>query len=207
MEILLATGNRHKQEEIQRILTDHIILTPEDIGIEFEHDETGITYFDNAYGKALALHELTGRPVIADDSGLSVEAMDGAPGIYSARFGSEETGTNLSDREKYELLLKKLKNEKNRRAFFVSNMIYLTSKYRFFSCQETVEGEIAYKPEGSNGFGYDPVFYIKSLNATVAQLSATEKDAVSHRGKACRKVKEVLQNEKVNQLHSSGDNT
>ncbi|MBN2653018.1 MAG: RdgB/HAM1 family non-canonical purine NTP pyrophosphatase [Spirochaetales bacterium] len=204
MEIILATENRHKYEEISRILDKHKILLPSDLGLEYSFEENGKTYFDNAFGKALTLHKMTGKPVIADDSGLSVIALEGAPGLYSARYGSKEAGRMLSDKEKCQLILEQMSNITDREAFFVCNIVYMTSPYRFFCFQETVQGKINHKPVGENGFGYDPIFFIDEYEKTVAELEPNFKDKISHRGKACRQLKEVLQNEKVNKLRSEG---
>jgi XTP/dITP diphosphohydrolase len=197
MEILLATENHHKKEEIQSILKDHTILIPPDIDMPYSHDETGTTYFENAYGKAHTLLNLQDPqqryPVIADDSGLSVEAMDGAPGIYSARYGTPAGGAVLSDKEKYEILLQRMTGTANRNAFFVSCIVLMFSEYRFFSVQETINGSISEEPRGRGGFGYDPVFYVPDYGKTVAELSPEIKNSISHRAKSCRKINQLLE--------------
>ncbi len=191
MKILLATSNLHKKEELSSIITDHQLLLPQEIGIDFDHKEIGTTYFANAYDKAHALFQLVQMPILADDSGLSVEALNGAPGIYSARFGQVDE-TLLSDSAKSELLLETLKDEKNRKAYFISNIVFFFSPYRFYSVQETLDGEIYHKLEGENGFGYDPIFWLPSHNKTVAQLESSEKNKLSHRGKAARKIIKLI---------------
>lgn len=190
MELVLASGNPHKKEELEEILAPHSILLPADLGIDFDFPETGKTYYENSIGKAKHLYELCKRPVIADDSGLSVYALDGAPGIYSARFGME-TG-NLSPTEQNDLLLKKLDGINDRRAFYVCNMTLILSEYREYSFQETLEGEISKFPEGDGGFGYDPIFFLPDVNKTVAQITAAEKHTISHRGKAAGLLKNIL---------------
>jgi XTP/dITP diphosphohydrolase len=188
MEILLATNNRHKKEELGEILTGHRILLPSDIGIRFECDETGNSYHDNALLKGETLYKLTGKPVLADDSGLSVKILDGAPGIHSARFGEETAGRSLSDSEKYERLLDRLSGEKDRTAFFVCCLVLVTGPWRHFSVQETLVGEILTSPSGSGGFGYDPVFRPECYTVSLAELPATEKNRISHRGRAGRMI-------------------
>jgi XTP/dITP diphosphohydrolase len=191
MEILLASNNKHKVEEFRRIFSDHILLTPEETGIDFHVYEDGATYLENALKKASVLYKQTGRIILADDSGLSVEYLEGAPGIHSARFGSG-FGANLKDGEKNTLLLEKMGGVNDRKAFFVCCLILYVNEYRFFICQETLEGLIAEKPAGLNGFGYDPVFYVPEKSCTVAELSKEEKDIISHRGKAARHVLSIL---------------
>lgn len=183
----MASNNRNKLNEISEIIPQHNFVLPSDEGIDFYFEETGLTYLENSMGKALALHKITGLPVIADDSGLSVPALGGEPGIYSARYGSE-TGINLTDEQRNSYLLKKMENIKDRNAFFVCSMVFLINEYRFFTAQETVEGTINFEPAGKNGFGYDPLFYIKEFNKTTAQLSPEEKNRISHRGKAGRAI-------------------
>ncbi len=192
MDILLASGNRHKRDEIQAILAFARILTPPDLGIAFDHDETGDTFLDNALGKALHLHELSRMPVLADDSGLVVPSLGGAPGVLSARYGERPGGVPLSDRDRYELLLRQLDGIEERDAMFVCCMVYVASARRFAVVQETVEGEIAPAPVGKGGFGYDPVFYVPEEGCTVAEMSAQHKNAISHRGKALEKLKPVI---------------
>ena len=192
MDILVATGNKNKIKELSQIMPEHHFLTPADLDIEFDYDETGTTYCENALGKALHLHKLVGKPVLAEDSGLSVPALDGAPGIYSARYGMKD-GIKLSDPEKNAFLLKNMEGTKDRKAFFVCSMVLVMNEYRYFVAQETMEGEIALEPAGEKGFGYDPVLYIPAAGKTVAQMSDEEKNALSHRGKAGRKMKLIIE--------------
>ena len=192
MEIFLASNNRHKAEEFNRIFKNTKIVLPSEKGINFHFPENGKNYLENSMGKAIELFKQTGRPVIADDSGLSVSALNGAPGIYSARYGSK-TDTNLSDPERNKLLLKELENTANRKAFFVCCIVFLINEYRFYISQETVSGVITKKPSGNNGFGYDPIFYIPELKKTAADLFPEEKDLISHRGKAGQKLIPIIQ--------------
>ena len=183
MELLLATGNRHKQIEFSSILPEWTIRTPHELGIEFDCDETGNSFAENALQKAELLYTQRLRPVLADDSGLCVVALDGAPGIHSARFGETAT-TALSAAEKYHLLLDRLDGIAERKASFVCALVLYLEPMRFFLFQETCSGTITQTPRGSDGFGYDPVFLLPELGRTMAELSSEEKNLHSHRGRA-----------------------
>lgn len=185
MEIVLASGNPHKKEELNKILEGYTILLPSDLGVEFDVEETGTTYLANALLKAEDLYKKAGgRMVLADDSGLSVKALGGKPGIYSARYGHKEAGRELSAKEKNQLLLKNMEGITDRSAFFVCCMVLIAGDYRVYSFQETLEGEIAHEVAGGEGFGYDPVFYLPQHKCTVAEISSELKNRISHRGKA-----------------------
>lgn len=193
MEVVLATGNAHKAGELQEILAPHKVLIPADLGIEFDCEETGTTYLANALLKAEALFPLAeGRPVIADDSGISLPALDGAPGIYSARYGSDVMGRMLEAEERNAFLLKNLDDKDDWSAFFVCSMVLMLSDYRVYTIQETMDGRITEKIAGGGGFGYDPVFYLEEKGCTVAELPQEEKNRLSHRGKAGEKIKLLL---------------
>jgi len=192
MEIVLATGNPHKQTELQGIFPDHRILIPRDLGISFEFDETGSTFLENSLGKARALFDRIRRPVMADDSGLCVNALNGAPGIYSARFGAEG-GKELSSPERNALLLKTMKDMTDRTAFFVCVLVLVLDEHRCFTAQETIPGEIIRDSLGTGGFGYDPLFYIPSRGMTMAQLPPEEKNRLSHRGRAGARMASILE--------------
>lgn len=196
MTIFVATGNRHKAEEFSRIFSDHRIVLPADRGIIFDPDETGESFYENALLKAKALFDLVHEPVLADDSGLCVDALGGAPGIYSARFGSTN-GTELSSGDRNCLLLSKLSGISDRKARFVCNLVLYFGSDRHVSVQETLEGEIVSDHgTGTEGFGYDPVLFLPEFGKTVAELDPARKDQVSHRGKAARKMKFLLESEK-----------
>ena len=185
MKILLASGNPHKKEELNKILHKHTLILPNELGINMDVEETGSTYLENAILKAEALYKLSGGlPVLADDSGISVEALNGEPGVYSARYGFKEFGRDLSSEEKNNYLLDNLKEESNRKAAFICCMALILSKNRIFTIQESFEGEIALEPYGKGGFGYDPIFYVPSYKKTAAELTEDEKNRISHRGKA-----------------------
>ena len=210
MNIWFATNNAHKKEELEAIL-DTTLKAPFDYGIEFDPDETGKTFCENALLKARELKKLIENKyqsnthlsflipnsfVIADDSGLCVDALDGRPGIYSARYGSEN-GKKLSSSERNKLLLEELADNPKRGARFVCAMALLFDDNRFIVAQETLEGEIVKSIEyarGEGGFGYDPVFFIPGLNRTAAELSAEEKNILSHRGKAGKHIAGLLEN-------------
>jgi XTP/dITP diphosphohydrolase len=186
-EFLLATNNQHKKIELQQILTGISLRTPDELGIDFDCDETGSTFLENSVLKARTLFELTGKPVIADDSGLCVAGLKGAPGIYSARYGSPEGGPDLESSERNSFLLKNmmhLRGAENREAVFVCCMSAFIDSYRVYTVQETIKGYITEEPYGAGGFGYDPVFYLPEYGKTVAELSDSEKNKISHRGRA-----------------------
>lgn len=194
MKILLASGNPHKKEELSKILSNYTILLPKDLGIDMDVEETGTTYLDNALLKAQALYELSnGIPVIADDSGISVQALNGAPGVLSARYGLEETGKDLTSEEKNLLLLDNMNDIENRDAAFICCMVLIINKNRIYTIQESFEGVIAKEPYGNGGFGYDPIFYIPELKKTAAELSDSEKNRISHRGKAGLQINKLLE--------------
>ncbi|TVQ35416.1 MAG: non-canonical purine NTP pyrophosphatase [Spirochaetaceae bacterium] len=200
MDILLASANKHKVRELRMIFDGHRIMTPAELGVVFEYEETGNTFFANAYGKAMAFFELLqwqcahsdipdpaadDTMVIADDSGLCVDALDGGPGVHSARFGADEGAS--SDEERTELLLRKLEGARKRQAHYVCCMVGIRGVDRWFCAQETWHGEIALeRSSGKSGFGYDPVFLLPDRGVTVADISDAEKHALSHRGKAAR---------------------
>jgi XTP/dITP diphosphohydrolase len=190
MEIVLASGNRHKKKEFQAIFHGHTLLLPAELGIEFYHNETGASFLENALGKARTLQGLMrqagigARPVISDDSGICLPALGGEPGIYSARYGQKETGRSLTDGERNEFLLDRMRGVRDRGAFFVCAMVLLFEEYRFFTAQETLPGLLAQTPSGQGGFGYDPLLYLPQRGCTVAELGEEEKNRISHRAKA-----------------------
>jgi XTP/dITP diphosphohydrolase len=183
MVIWFATGNEHKRGELAAILPDVELRIPSDAGIDFEPDENGKTFLDNALIKAHALYRLVHEPVIADDSGLCVDALGGRPGLHSSRYGAEG-GRRLEAAERNELLLRELGDEPDRGARFVCAMALLTGEYRFFAAQETLEGKLLREQRGTGGFGYDPLLYLPSQGCTVAELPTDIKNRLSHRAKA-----------------------
>jgi XTP/dITP diphosphohydrolase len=196
MIVWFASGNEYKRDELRAILGGYDIKIPADAGLEFAPDENAPDFAGNALIKAHALYRLVCAPVIADDSGLCVDALGGAPGVYSARYGSEN-GVKLGASERNALLLSQLGDSDKRSARFVCAMALMLDANRFFVAQETLEGEIARQERGSGGFGYDPILYLPDKGRTVAELDSLEKNLLSHRAKAARAVERVLRLDSV----------
>lgn len=173
----------------------HVIILPADIGIGFEYEETETTFVGNALGKANHLYEITGNISLADDSGIVIDALDGAPGVFSARYGTNMFGRPLDATEKNRYVLDQLKDvpKEKRTARFVCSMALVLDHYRRFVVQETVEGYIATKPYGEGGFGYDPIFLVGNGNKTMAEMSEREKNTISHRAIAARRMLGIIQ--------------
>jgi XTP/dITP diphosphohydrolase len=188
-ELVVATNNAHKVRELGRLFPGVRLRTPSDLGIDFQYEEKGATYLDNALGKALHLHALVGQPVLADDSGLEVPALGGEPGIRSSRYGSQPGSPKLSDAERCRLLLAKAEGLVDRSCFFVCCIALVLEGPRFFTAQEVCRGQLAREPRGAGGFGYDPIVFLPERGKTVAELSDREKDRLSHRGRAARRVR------------------
>jgi XTP/dITP diphosphohydrolase len=193
-ELLLASNNAHKHDEFARLFPGFRILLPGDLGLSFEFEENGRSFLENALGKALSLHRMAGRPVIADDSGLCVNALGGEPGILSSRYGSAPSGGLLEAPERNRYLLWRMQGMRDRSAFFVCCLVLVIEPTRFLVAQETVHGHITEAPRGGNGFGYDPLFLIPDRGMTIAELPDEEKDLVSHRGRAARRLLAILHN-------------
>ncbi|MDR3355838.1 MAG: RdgB/HAM1 family non-canonical purine NTP pyrophosphatase [Spirochaetaceae bacterium] len=191
MVIWFASGNEHKRVELAAILPEAELRIPEDAGIDFAPEEDGETFLDNALLKARALYRIVSEPVLADDSGLCVDALGGRPGVRSARYG-EECGRLLDAVERNALLLRELGAERNRAARFVCAMALIAGEHRFFAVQETLEGEILREQRGSGGFGYDPLLYLPAQGRTVAELPAQLKNRLSHRAKAARALRKLI---------------
>lgn len=195
MTVLVATNNAHKKRELQALLSGWELLLPADVGgVGWDHEETADTFLGNSLGKARSLWKATGGrwPVLADDSGLCVDALGGAPGVYSARYGHAEAGRPLSDAEKNARLLGALGERNDRSARFVCTLALVVAEHRVFTVEESWEGEIAPSVEGAQGFGYDPVFLLPSLGLTSAQLSPEQKNQLSHRGRACHRLRALV---------------
>ena len=201
-EILLATNNTHKLKEIEELFKGYEVKLPVDLGIEYSFHEGGVTYLENALGKARHLYGLleqeglAGRfVVLADDSGLSVDALGGEPGIRSARFGGREIDgkiEKLTDAERNIYLLECLKGISDRSAHFICCMVLVVEHERFYIVQEKLDGYIAMEPRGKEGFGYDPLFYIPERGKMLAELSMAEKNRISHRGRAAALMLELI---------------
>jgi len=196
-QLLLATKNRHKLEELSHILAplDWEVLTCESIGDYPDVAETGNTFDENSWIKARAMVEHTGKLSVADDSGLEIDAMDGLPGVMSARFG----GVGATYGEKNLKVLSKMKDvpEEKRTARFicVASLVWPDGRTEFF--RGICEGLIATSPSGNNGFGYDPIFYIPSMKATMAELSPSIKNQISHRAIAFKKLADFLSKNEI----------
>jgi len=190
--LVLATTNRGKAAEFKRIFEGHEVLAASELKLDFHYREDGSTFLENAMGKAKTLFHVAGEPVLADDSGLSVPALGGEPGVLTARYGSVGEETGMSDADRYRYLLARMKGIQDRRAFFTCCMVLLIGEERFFVVQETLWGLIAEKPAGTGGFGYDPVFYVPEYAKTIAELPDNVKDAISHRGKTGRRMLTLL---------------
>lgn len=191
MEIVVATRNKGKIKEILSFGIPSIIFTSLEKYPEIgEIEETGSTFTDNALLKARHVCNGTGLPALADDSGLVVDALNGEPGVYSARFGNLKT-----DKERYMLLLQKMHTvpDDRRQARFVCVMALVFPDGREYIEEGVCEGVIAKEPAGENGFGYDPVFYIPELGKTMAQLPLDVKNTISHRARALQKIKSLLE--------------
>ncbi|QTQ11643.1 non-canonical purine NTP pyrophosphatase [Treponema parvum] len=247
MKIYLATGNLNKKKEMSEILTDFTVVIPSDEGINFDPEETGTTFYENSLIKARALWEIVHCPVIADDSGICVDALNGIPGVYSSRYAGPDFPQGRPDKvkipqaEQNRLLIEQtneaLKNKKaydspcpaaetaplcgnadsralkipngklhgenghfdksydGRSCRYVCSMVLFLSKDRFFVAQETMEGRLVKdisESAGTGGFGYDPIFFLPQYGCTAAQLTAEQKNAISHRGKAVQAVKKIF---------------
>jgi XTP/dITP diphosphohydrolase len=188
--IVLATTNEGKITELERLFAVSDIETRSllDFGPVPPVIEDGETFKDNAYKKAYFMAKVLGLPALADDSGLVVEALGGAPGIYSSRYA----GGGATDEENIIKLLKEMKDKENRKAFFESVIIIALPWGPALAYVGRCEGEILHEPRGENGFGYDPVFYFPPLNKTFAQMTGEEKNRVSHRGRAIFELRNEL---------------
>ena len=182
MKMVLASKNPKKMKEMNEILSGMgvEVCLQSDVGIDIDVEETGTTFEENSLLKAKAVMEASGLPAIADDSGLCVDALNGAPGVYSARYG----GDGLDDTGRYRLLLANMPRGAARTAKFVSVITCCFPGGEVLTARGECPGTIAFAPMGEGGFGYDPVFFLPKLKKTFAQLSPEEKNAISHRGKA-----------------------
>lgn len=185
-KLIFATGNSHKMREIREILEGLPleILSLKEAGMDCEIEENGDTFRENAWIKARAIGPLPDAIVMADDSGLSVQALQNGPGVRSARF----LGTETPYEEKNRYILSALEglSGRERSAYYTCAIAVLFPDGREFTAEGIMEGEISLDPSGENGFGYDPIFYVPSKKKTAAELSSEEKNALSHRGQALR---------------------
>lgn len=189
MELIFASHNEGKVKEIKAMVSDKIqILSLNDIGFHEEIDETGNTLEENSRIKAKAIHDLTGKNVFADDSGLFVEALCGAPGVFSARYAG--TGNSSDNIIK---LLNELNENLNRNAYFKSVFCLFLNDEEFYFDGE-IHGQILHEQKGNDGFGYDPVFSPNGYNLTFAEMNSEEKNLISHRSKAVQKLINFIEN-------------
>lgn len=192
--VLIATGNQGKLREFRRMLEPlgYQVVSPKEVGLQgLEVVEDGDTFAQNARKKAIAYYQASGLPSLADDSGLEVDALGGAPGIYSARYGTPD----LDDQGRTALLLRNMEEvpRENRGAQFVCAICFWRGEGDCIQVQEICRGEIGYAPQGENGFGYDPVFLVEG--GSFSQISPEQKDRISHRGKALRALCQRLREE------------
>ena len=182
MKYVLATHNPGKLKEMGDILARFgvEVVSPKDLGLTVDVEETGTTFAENAMLKAKAICAAAGLPAIADDSGLCVDALNGGPGVYSARYGGE----GLDDRGRYMLLLNNMRGQTTRAAHFACAIACAFPNGDTLTAQGRCDGTIAFAPMGEGGFGYDPVFFVPEKAKTFGQLTAEEKSAISHRGRA-----------------------
>ena len=191
MKLILASNNAHKLAEMKAILAPYFdeIVSMGEAGIEHETVEDGKTFMENAVKKARELAEISGQAAIADDSGICVDALDGAPGIYSARF----SGVHGDDKANNRLLLEKLEGVENRAAHYTCAIALCWPDGKMLTAEDYLFGEIAHDEKGTGGFGYDPLFLLPERGLRTAELGPGEKNAISHRGKALRKLVKLLE--------------
>lgn len=194
MTFVLASNNKDKLRELRAILYGFGIdvISQAEAGTDFEVEETGTTFYENALLKAQAASEATKMPAIADDSGLMVDFLGGAPGVYSKRYG----GDGMGDTDRNALLLKNMAETEQRNAKFVSSVVCVFPEGGVVAAEGECRGTILRTPRGTGGFGYDPVFFVTGLGRSMAELTEEEKNSVSHRGNALRlfepKLKEYM---------------
>ena len=193
-KIVFATGNKDKMCEIREIMADCEveIFSMKEAGIDVDIVENGTTFEENALIKAKAIAEHTDAIVLADDSGLEVDALNKEPGIYSARYMGEDTSYRIKNQN----IIDRLEGvpDEKRSARFVCAVAAVFPDGSHAVVRETIEGRIGYKESGENGFGYDPIFFVPEYGCTTAELSPEQKNAISHRGKALRKIKDMIRN-------------
>ena len=193
MKVVLASKNPHKLVEISKITEqfDMELVLQSELGVDIEVEETGTTFEENSYLKARAVMEATGLPALADDSGIAVDALNGEPGIYSARYGFDES---LDDWGRLQLLLKNTENvpDGQRQAQFICVITLVTPDGKVIQARGEVHGELLRAPAGEGGFGYDPIFYYPPFGKSLAQVSPAEKNSVSHRANALKVFYEKL---------------
>lgn len=216
MKIYLATGNKNKKREMSQILSNYEVVIPSDEGIDFDPVEDGKTFYENSIIKAKALYEIVHCPVIADDSGICVDAINGIPGIFSSRYGGPDfpqgkpDGSKTPQDDQNKFLIQQLNDrlkEGNvdsskfpngpRSAHYTCAMVLYLGNDRVYVTQETMEGTLVESIQdaaGDGGFGYDPIFFLPQYGKTSAEITAEEKNKISHRGKATRALLNIINN-------------
>lgn len=213
MKIYLASGNLNKKREMEEIFKEHTIVIPKDEGIDFDPEETGTDFYQNSMIKAKALWDIVHCPVIADDSGICVDALNGVPGVWSSRYAGpnfhkgKPDGSKISQEEQNKFLIEELNEALKkgvdstcfpngpRSAHYSCSMVLMLNPSRFFIAQETMEGTIIEDikdARGQYGFGYDPIFFLPQYGKTDAEILPEQKNAISHRGKACKIISDIL---------------
>ncbi len=189
--IILASNNKDKVKEVKEILKGYDIISMKEAGIDVDIEENGTTFEENALIKARAIMKLTGQITMADDSGLEIDYLNKAPGVYSARFMGHDTSYDIKNR----ILLDRLEGvpDEERRARFVCAVAAVFPDGTVKVVRETIEGQIAHEIVGENGFGYDPIFYVPEYGCTTAEMTPELKNELSHRGKALRAMKKILE--------------
>ena len=191
-KIIFATTNKNKIREVNMMMEgfDVKLIPLSELGIDVDIEETGTTFEENAIIKAKAICDMTGEIALADDSGLEVDYLDGAPGIYSSRFLGEDTPYEV----KNDYIIEKLKDAKGkeRSARFACAMAMVFPDGDVETCYGTIEGLIGYEQRGTNGFGYDPIVYVPEYEMTTGEMTPQLKNSISHRGKALEQMKEVM---------------
>ena len=191
-DIVIASNNKGKINDFKAIFPKHNVVGISELIKDFDVEETGTTFEENAKLKSVAAAKALNKQVIADDSGLEVQALNGEPGVYSARYA----GLDKNDQDNIKKLLKNMENISDRNAQFVCVISMSAPNGETTQFKGTVTGEITTEPIGDHGFGYDPIFYVPSLNKTMAQLSDAEKAKISHRGHAIYQLQQFLAGEK-----------
>lgn len=186
-KLVLASGNKHKIKEISQMLPEFEVVGYKDFGYDFEIEETGLTFYENALIKAKTVSEKLNLPALADDSGICVDALNGEPGIYSARYAGDG-----DDKHNNQLLLKNMQGEKNRKAKFVCCMVFYKPNGEIVTATGETHGQILQTEEGENGFGYDPLFFSDDLKKCLGVATAEEKNTISHRFRAITALREKL---------------
>ena len=197
MELILASNNEKKLRELREILTGmgHRVLSQREAGLDFVAEETGSTFLENARIKAQAVVDKTGRAAIADDSGIAVFALDGAPGVDSANYGGDVCKT---DEERLLYLLRNMEGADDRRAEFVSAIVCVFPDGSSIAAEGRIPGEVLREPRGDGGFGYDPIFYVPEVGLSFAEMPQEMKNGLSHRGRALEKFREKWENYHAN---------